>query len=170
MADKTLNDVFQDTVKDIYSSEQQLLKAMPKLQEAAQNPRLKEAIGKHITQTEEHVRRIEQVAEKLGFDPNGVVCQGTVGLVKEAQEHIEEFAGNAAGDAAIIACAQKNEHYEIANYGTVITWAEQLGLDETAIDLLEETLQEEEETDDLLTEIAEEDVNPAAVGNGASVR
>lgn len=164
MAEKTLNDVFQDTVKDIYNSEQQLLKAMPKLMDAAQNPKLKEAIKTHIAQTEEHVRRIEQVAEKLGFDPNGVVCQGTMGLVKEAQEHIEEFAGNAAGDAAIVAAAQKNEHYEIANYGTVITWAEQLGLDETAIDLLEETLQEEEETDDLLTQLAEEEINPAAVG------
>ena len=163
MAEKTLNDVFQDTIKDIYNSEQQLLKAMPKMQEAAQNPKLKEAIGKHITQTEEQVRRIEQVAQILGFDPGGVVCQATVGLVKEAQEHIEEFAGNAAGDAAIIACAQKNEHYEIANYGTVITWAEQLGLDEKAIDLLESTLEEEEETDDLLTQIAEEEVNPAAV-------
>ncbi len=170
MAEKTLNDVLQDTIKDIYNSEQQLLKAMPKMQEAAQNPRLKEAIGKHITQTQEQVRRVEQVAQKLGFDPNGVVCQATVGLVKEAQEHIEEFAGSPAGDAAIIACAQKNEHYEISNYGTVITWAEQLGLDDEVIDLLEQTLQEEEETDDLLTEIAEEEVNPAAVGNGASLR
>ena len=170
MANKTLNDVFQDTVKDIYNSEQQLLKAMPKMMEAAQNPRLKEAIAKHQAQTEEHVRRVEQVCQKLGFDPGGVVCQATVGLVKEAQEHIEEFAGNAAGDAAIIACAQKNEHCEIANYGTVITWAEQLGLDEDAIDLLEQTLQEEEETDDLLTEIAEEEINPAAASGGASTR
>lgn len=169
MADKTLKDVFQDTIKDIYNSEQQLLKAMPKLMDAAQNPRLKEAIGNHIKQTEEHVRRVEQVCGKLGFDPGGVVCQATVGLIKEAQEHIEEFAGNAAGDAAIVACAQKNEHYEIANYGTVITWAEQLGIDESIIELLEETLQEEEDTDELLTEIAEEEVNPAAAG-GASVR
>jgi ferritin-like metal-binding protein YciE len=142
---------------------------MPKLMEAAQNPRLKEAIQRHATQSEEHVRRIEQVAQKLGFEPGGVVCQATVGLVKEAQEHIEEFAGNAAGDAAIVACAQKNEHYEIANYGTVITWAEQLGVDDDVIELLELTLGEEEETDDLLTEIAEEEVNPAAVGNGASL-
>jgi len=170
MAEKTLNDLLQDTIKDIYNSEQQLLKAMPKMQEAAQNPRLKEAIGKHITQTQEQVRRVEQVAQKLGFDPNGVVCQATVGLVKEAQEHLEEFGGSVAGDAAIIACAQKNEHYEISNYGTVITWAEQLGLDESVIDLLEQTLQEEEETGDLLTEIAEEEVNPAAAGNGASLR
>lgn len=170
MANKTLNDVFQDTVKDIYSSEQQLLKAMPKMQETAQNPKLKQAIGTHIEQTREHVSRIEQVAKKLSFDPGGVVCQGTMGLVKEAEEHIQEFGGSAAGDAAIIACAQKNEHYEIANYGTAITWAEQLGLDEDAIALLEETLQEEEETDDLLTQIAEEEVNPAAVSGSASVR
>lgn len=172
MADKTLNDVLQDTIKDIYSSETLLLKAMPKMQEATQNPRLKDAIGNHITQTQEHVRRIEQVASMLGFDPNGVTCQGTVGLIKEATEHIEEFGGSPAGDAAIIACAQKNEHYEIANYGTVITWAEQLDLDDNVIDLLEQTLQEEEETDDLLTQIAEEEINPLAAegSNKASMR
>lgn len=163
MADKTLNDVFQDTIKDIHSSEKMFLNAMPKMQEAAQNARLKEAIGKHITQTEEHVRRIEKVAQILGFEPGGVVCQATVGLIREATEHIEEYAGNAAGDAAIIACAQKNEHYEIANYGTVITWAEQLELNPEAIDLLEDTLEEEEETDDLLTGIAEDEINSAAV-------
>ena len=139
---------------------------MPKLHDAAQNPKLKAALAKHMTQTEEQVRRVEKVAQILGFDPGGVVCQATVGLVKEAQEHVEEFAGNAAGDAAIIACAQKNEHYEIANYGTVITWAEQLELDEEAISLLEDTLEEEEETDDILTQIAEEEINPAAAAAG----
>lgn len=162
---KNLNDLFQSTLKDIYSSEKMFLKAMPDMMNAAQSPRLKEALQNHISQTEEHVRRIEQVAQQLGFDPGGVTCQATVGLVKEAQEHLEEFGGSPAGDAAIIACAQKNEHYEIGNYGTVLEWAEILGHGE-AVSLLEETLNEEEETDDLLTDIAESDVNPKAVDGG----
>jgi ferritin-like metal-binding protein YciE len=163
---KTLNDLFQDTIRDIYSSEKLLLKAMPDMAQAAQNPRLQQAIQKHITQTEEHVRRVEQVAQKLGFDPSGVTCQGTVGLVKEAQEHIEEFGGSATGDAAIIACAQKSEHYEIANYGTAVTWAEMLGFGDV-VSILEATLQEEEETDDLLTQLAESEVNQQALATGS---
>jgi ferritin-like metal-binding protein YciE len=163
---KNLNDLFQNTIKDIYSSEKLLLKAMPDLAQAAQNPRLKEAIQKHIGQTEEHVRRIEQLAQSLGFDPGGVTCEGTVGLVKEAKEHIEEFGSSPAGDAAIVACAQKNEHYEIANYGTAVTWAELLGF-EDAIPLLEQTLQEEEETDDILTQLAESEVNQQALAGGS---
>jgi len=162
---KNLNDLFQDTIRDIYSSEKLLLKAMPDMMSAAQNPRLKEAIRLHISQTEEQVRRIEQVAQQLGFSPEGVTCQGTVGLIKESQEHIQEFGGSPAGDAAIIACAQKNEHYEIANYGTVITYAELLG-HEQVISLLEQTLQEEEETDDILTQIAESEVNQQALAGG----
>jgi ferritin-like metal-binding protein YciE len=163
---KNLNDLFQNTIKDIYSSEKLLLKAMPDMAAAAQNQRLKEAIQLHVTQTQEHVKRIEQVAQQLGFDPGGVTCEGTVGLIKEAKEHIEEFGGSPAGDAAIIACAQKAEHYEIANYGTAVTWAELLGY-EGVISLLEQTLQEEEETDDTLSEIAESEVNEqATVGGG----
>jgi ferritin-like metal-binding protein YciE len=121
-------------------------------------------------QTEEHVRRIEEIAKTLGFDPGGVTCQGTVGLIKEAQEHLEEFGGTPAGDAAIIACAQKVEHYEIGNYGTALEWADLLGHEEVA-SILEKTLNEEEETDDLLTDIAESEANQTAAGNpsGASL-
>lgn len=163
---KNLNDLFQNTIKDIYSSEKLILKALPDMAEAAQNPRLKQAIQLHIGQTREQVQRVEQVAQQLGFDPSGVTCEATVGLIKEAKEHLEEFGGSPSGDAAIIACAQKVEHYEIANYGTVITWAELLGY-EGVIPLLEQTLQEEEETDDTLSEIAESEVNEQArVGGG----
>lgn len=162
---KTLNDLFQNTIRDMYSSEKLLLKAMPDLMNAAQSARLKEAIRIHIGQTEDHVRRIEQIAQQLGFDPGGVTCQGTVGLIKEAQEHIEEFGGSPAGDAAIIACAQKNEHYEIGNYGTALEWAEMLGHDDVA-SILELTLNEEEETDDLLTDIAESESNQMAMADG----
>ncbi|AIE86312.1 ferritin-like domain-containing protein [Fimbriimonas ginsengisoli] len=168
---KTLKDLFENTVKDMYSSEKLLLKAMQDMRDAAQSNRLKEAIHNHIGQTEEHVRRIEQIASILHFDPSGVTCQGTVGLVKEAQEHLQEFGGTPAGDAAIIACAQKGEHYEIGNYGTALEWAEQLGYEEV-VQLLEMTLNEEEEADDLLTDIAEEDANPRAMAGsmgGASL-
>ncbi|MGV3617393.1 MAG: ferritin-like domain-containing protein [Fimbriimonas sp.] len=162
---KDLNDLFQNTIKDIYSSEKLILKALPDMAQAAQNQSLRGAIQQHISQTQEHVARIEQVAQQLGFDPSGVTCQATVGLLKEATEHLEEFGGSPAGDAAIIACAQKVEHYEIANYGTVVTWAEMLGY-ENVIPLLEQTLQEEEETDDTLSEIAEGEVNAQAQTGG----
>jgi ferritin-like metal-binding protein YciE len=159
--DKNLNDLFQHTIKDIYSSEKLLLKAMPDLRDAAKSDKLKKAIEKHIGQTEEQVRRIEQIGKSLGFEVDGVTCQATVGLVKEAKEHLEEFSGSDALDAAIIASAQKNEHYEIANYGTVVTWAEQLGYDD-AVSLLEKTLQEEEETDEALTQVAIASANEMA--------
>jgi len=172
---KNLNDLFQDTIRDIYDSEKRLLEAMPQLMQAAHSERLKEAIRVHIDQTREQIQRIEQACTTLGIDPNGVVCHGTVGLVKECQEHLQEFGGSPSGDAAIIACAQKNEHYEIANYGTAITWAQLLGYDQV-VDLFEMTLNEEEETDDLLTQIAENEVNEKAAlaakgagGNQASV-
>lgn len=162
---KNLNDLFQHTIKDIYSSEKLLLKAMPDMLNAAQNPQLKDAIQRHMRQTEEQIKRVEQVAQMCGFDPNGVTCEGTVGIIKEMQDHVQDFSGGPAGDAAIIAAAQKAEHYEIANYGCCVTWAEQLGMDDAA-GLLEQTLQEEEETDDILTQIAESEANVKAEREG----
>lgn len=168
---KTLDDLYQDTIKDIYSSETQMLAAMPKMAAAAIDPELKKAIEKHAKETQEQIERIKRVAEMGGFSPEGVTCQGTVGLIKEANEHIEEFAGEPTGDAAIIACAQKNEHYEIANYGTVAVYADTLGYSEAAM-LLKQTLNEEENTDKLLTRIAEGGANQEGVqemtGQGAS--
>ena len=109
---------------------------------AARDPELKAAIQKHATESQEQVSRIERIAGMLNFSPDGVTCQGTVGLIKEATEHLEEFGGTEAGDAAIIASAQKNEHYEIANYGTAATWADTLGYPEAAA-LLKQTLAED---------------------------
>ncbi|RYG43218.1 DUF892 family protein, partial [bacterium] len=124
---KTLDALFQDTIKDIYSSETLLLQAMPKLSAAVKDPELKAAIEEHAKETQGHIERIEQIAKMLNFEPTGVTCQATVGLIKEAQEHLEEYSDEPVIDAAVVASAQKNEHYEIANYGTVITWANTLG-------------------------------------------
>lgn len=156
-----LKHLFEHTLKDIYNSENQILKALPEMESKAQNEELKKAIRTHIDQTQKQIERVQQVGEKLGIDLNGVVCAATVGLIKEAKEHLEEFGGTPSGDAAIIASAQKVEHYEIANYGTVITWAEELGYTD-AVTILRETLQEEEDTDQILSQIAKQGVNQRA--------
>lgn len=160
----TLEDAFQHLVQDMYDSERRLLAAMPELRDAAQSAQLRDAIQKHIGQTQDQIQRLEQVAQNCGFPVDGETCQATIGLVKEAQAHLSEFKGKPAGDAVIIASAQKNEHYEIANYGCAVTWGELLGKDD-CVALLEKSLQEEEETDDLLTSIAESEVNRAALGS-----
>ena len=159
---ENLQELFEDTIKDLYNAEKQFLKAMPKLLKAATDPQLKAAIEAHITQSEGQVQRLEKVAELGGFKPSGKVCKAAQGLVEEANEHLEEGKPGATLDAAIICCAQKNEHYEICSYGTVVAWAEALGNDEAAA-LLQETLKEEEQTDELLGGISET-VNAAAVG------
>ncbi|CAN5472917.1 ferritin-like domain-containing protein [soil metagenome] len=156
-----LKHLFEHTLKDIYNSENQILKALPEMEAKAKSPELKKAIRTHIDQTQKQVERVEQVGKKLGFDLTGVVCAATVGLIKEAKENLEEFGGTPAGDAAIIASAQKVEHYEIANYGTVITWAEELGYKDV-VEILRNTLAEEEETDQILTGIAKKGVNQGA--------
>ena len=158
---ENLQELFEDTIKDIYNAEKQFLKAMPKLMKATENTKLQKAIESHITQTEEQVRRLEQVAEMGGFKPSGKVCKAAQGLVEEADEHLKEVEAGPTLDAAIIACAQKNEHYEICSYGTVIAWAETLG-NKDAVKLLQQTLAEEEQTDELLSGISES-VNKAAM-------
>lgn len=164
---KTLNDLYEHTIRDIYDSEKKLIQGMEKMVEAAQSPELKQALQQHIQESQQQVQRIEQVAQNNGFEPGGVTCHGTVGLIKEANDHLEDFGGSPAGDAAIIASAQKNEHYEIANYGTVAALARQLGKDEDA-DLLEQTLAEEKKTDELLTQIAESTANQKAEQGGSA--
>ncbi len=156
-----LNECFVEMIKDIYSAEKQLLKAMPKMAKMAANPKLKESIQKHLLETEEHCRRLEQVAEKGGFKPSGVVCKGMKGLIDECTEHMGELEAGPVADAVIIMLAQKNEHYEIGSYGSVIAWAKALGNSE-AQEILIQTLAEEEKTDDLLSEIAETAVNAEA--------
>ena len=160
---ENLQELFEDTIKDLYNAEKQFLKAMPKLMNAAQSPELKKAIESHITQSEGQVQRLEKVAALGGFTPTGKVCKAAQGLVEEANEHLEEGKPGPTLDAAIICCAQKNEHYEICSYGTVLAWAKLLGNNEISA-LLEETLKEEEQTDEALSGVATA-VNESAIGS-----
>jgi ferritin-like metal-binding protein YciE len=159
--DKTLGDLFHDTLKDIYFAEKKILAALPKMAKAAQSDELKAAFEKHEKQTEEHVSRLEQVFDALGQKPQGKTCDAILGIIEEGQEVAKEYKGKAALDAGLLAAAQAVEHYEISRYGTLKTWAGQLGLDD-AMALLDATLTEEKETDQTLTEIAETQVNQFA--------
>lgn len=150
----TLNDLLIEELKDLYSAETQLTKALPKLAKAASNEELKAGFEEHLEQTKVHVSRLERIFELLGASPKGKKCAAMEGLIQEGSEKIELEADPAIKDAALIGAAQKVEHYEIAGYGTVRTWAEVLGEDEVA-SILEETLDEESETDEKLTELSE---------------
>ncbi len=158
---ETLQELYQESIKDVYSAEKQFLKAMPKLAKKAQSPALKEALHTHMEQSQAQVERLEKIGELGGFKLRGVVCKAAQGLVEEAQEHLEEGQPGPVLDAAIVACAQKNEHYEIGTYGTILAWAQQLG-EKEHVALLKEILVEEESTDKLLSGIAEKEINPAA--------
>jgi ferritin-like metal-binding protein YciE len=147
-----------DELKDLYSAEKQLVKALPKMAKNASNPELKEAFTNHLQETEGHVERLEQIFEMLGERAGGKKCKGMEGLIEEAKELLEEDATEEVLDAGLISKAQHVEHYEIAGYGTVRTYARQLGLDDQA-ELLQETLDEEGKTDELLTQLAESSVN-----------
>jgi ferritin-like metal-binding protein YciE len=149
-----LRDVYIEQLKDLYSAETQLIKALPKMAKAATSPELAQGFEDHLEQTKEHVARLEQIFEKLEEKPTGKTCKAMEGLVKEGAEAIEEDASPAAKDALLIAAAQRVEHYEIAGYGSVKTYAGLLGEDEAA-ELLSETLHEEVDTDEKLTEAAE---------------
>ena len=159
--EKTLRDLFHDTLKDIYFAEKKILTALPKMAKAAQSEDLKAAFEKHEGETEEQVNRLEQVFEEIDAKPQGKTCDAIVGLIEEGQEIMKEYKGTAALDAGLLAAAQAVEHYEMSRYGTLITWANELGL-ETAPGLLKQTLGEEKETDETLTEIAETVVNQEA--------
>src|SRR5215217_5896018 len=141
----SLKNLYIDELKDLYSAEKQLVKALPKMAKAAKNPMLKQAFMDHLAETEGHVERLEQVCELLGVTPRGKKCTGMEGLIEEAQELIGEKPEPEVLDAGLISKAQHVEHYEIAGYGTVRTYARQLGLDNQA-QLLQQTLNEEGET------------------------
>ncbi|WFR95039.1 ferritin-like domain-containing protein [Rhizobium tumorigenes] len=158
MADKTLNDLFIDTLKDIYFAERQIVKALPKMARAAQSPELKAAFKKHQEETQGQIERLQQVFELVGKPARGKTCEAIQGIIAEGEEIIEEFAGSPALDAGLISSAQAVEHYEIARYGTLKNWATQLGMTEAA-DLLDATLQEEGATDEALTQLANASVN-----------
>jgi len=157
-----LEKLFTDTLKDIYWAEKQLTKALPKMQKNATTDELKSAIEEHLTQTEEHVSRLEQVFEMCGKKAQAKKCEAMEGLIEEGNEIVEETEkGTMTRDAGIIMAAQKVEHYEIATYGCLVTFAKTLGM-EDAVELLQQTLDEEKETDERLTQIAEGNINQAA--------
>jgi ferritin-like metal-binding protein YciE len=159
--EKTLRDLFHDTLKDIYFAEKKILGALPKMAKAAQSEDLKAAFEKHEGETEEHVTRLEQVFDEIDAKPQGKTCDAIMGIIEEGQEVMKEYKGQAALDAGLLAAAQAVEHYEISRYGTLKTWAQELGL-EQAVKLLDETLAEEKATDASLTELAESEVNQHA--------
>ena len=158
---KTLEDLFHDTLKDIYFAEKKILTALPKMAKATQSEELAAAFEKHEGQTEEHVARLEKVFGMIDAKPQGKTCDAIVGIIEEGQEVMKEYKGSPALDAGLLAAAQAVEHYEISRYGTLKTWAEELGLDD-AVQLLDETLTEEKETDAALTQLAETAVNQQA--------
>lgn len=154
-----LQKFFEDSLKDIYWAEKSLTKALPKMQEAATTEELKDAIEEHLAQTETQVKRLEQVFELIGKKAEAKKCEAMAGLIKEGESIIEETEdGSMTRDVGIIMAAQKVEHYEIATYGGLAQIATTMGLDEAA-DLLNETLEEEKDADELLTEIAENNIN-----------
>ena len=161
---ESLRELYIDELKDLYSAEKQLVKALPKMVKNATNPDLKKAFSDHLAQTEQHVERLEQIFESLETSPRGKKCMGMEGLIEEAKEMLEEDAEEAVLDAGLISKAQHVEHYEMAGYGTVRTYALTLGESEHA-ELLEQTLTEEKEADELLTQLAESSINiEAAAG------
>ena len=158
---ESLADLLQDELKDIYDAEKQLTKALPKMMKKATNSDLREAIEDHLNQTMQHIERLEQAFDQLGMPARGKKCEGMQHLIAEGSDLIAEAEDEDARDAVMIAAAQKVEHYEIASYGTIRTWANLLGHNDVA-SLMEETLEEEKQTDQRLTTIAESFVNQAA--------
>ena len=156
-----LEDLFTETLKDIYFAEKQILRALPKMAKEATSPELKEAFEKHRDETENQVERLNQIFELMGRPARGKTCEAIIGIIDEAKEVMDEFKGEDALDAGLTASAQTVEHYEIARYGTLKTWARQLGMDDAA-KLLDQTLQEEIKTDKLLTDLAMKNVNKKA--------
>lgn len=165
--EKTLDDLFLDTLKDIYYAERKILKTLPKMQRAAQSDKLKEAFGKHRDETEVQIERLQQVFELLGKQARGKTCDAIEGIVAEGEEIMDEFKGTAALDAGLISSAQAVEHYEMTRYGTLKRWAEELGMKEAA-DLFAKTLAEEEKTDSDLTKLADAGVNERAKAKKAA--
>ena len=158
----TLKTLYVNELRDLYNAEQQLVKALPKMAKAASSEELQEAFEKHLEQTRQHVERLEEVFEDIGEKPKGKTCKGMKGLIEEGSEILQEDGDESVIDAGIIVAAQKVEHYEIAAYGSVRTFAQLLGKDSSA-DVLQTTLDEESEANELLNKLAEDIVNPEAL-------
>jgi ferritin-like metal-binding protein YciE len=158
----TLQKLYTNELRDLYNAENQLLKALPKMAKAASSDELKEAFQKHLKQTKSHVERLEQVFEDIGEKPKGKTCRAMKGLIEEGSEILQEQGEESVIDAGIIVAAQKVEHYEIAGYGSARTFAHLLGQNNAA-ELLQATLDEESETNEILNKLAESVVNPEAL-------
>jgi ferritin-like metal-binding protein YciE len=158
----SLRKLYIEELKDLYSAEKQILQALPRMAKKATNPQLKAGFEEHARQTEQQVQRLEQIFEALGKSPRGKKCKGMEGLLEEGKEVMQEDMDNETRDAALIAAAQKVEHYEIAGYGTVRTYAQLLG-EKDAVKLLQTTLDEEGQTDKKLTQLAESSINVEAM-------
>lgn len=158
---KTLQDLFHDTLKDIYYAEKKIISALPKMAKAAQSDELRSAFEQHLEETESQLERLESVFEEIEARPQGKTCDAIMGIIDEGKEIMSEYKGMPALDAGLLAAAQAVEHYEISRYGTLITWADELGLT-NASKLLKETLAEEKKTDETLTKLAKSVVNAEA--------
>jgi ferritin-like metal-binding protein YciE len=165
--EKTLEDLFHDTLKDIYYAERKILKALPKMKRAAQSDDLKAAFEKHQQETEGQIERLQQVFELMGKPASGKTCDAIEGIISEGEEIIAEFKGSAALDAGLISAAQAVEHYEITRYGTLKRWAMELRMTEAA-NLLDANLQEESKTDSDLTKLADASANKRAKARKAA--
>jgi ferritin-like metal-binding protein YciE len=159
---KTLKDLFNETLKDIYFAEKQIVKALPKMAKAAHSPDLKKAFEVHREETQGQIERIEQIFELMEMPARGKTCDAIIGILHEGKEVMEEFGNSSALDAGLLAGAQAVEHYEMSRYGTLKAWAAKLGMN-NAVKLLDETLQEEKKADQLLSQIAERAVNAEGV-------
>jgi ferritin-like metal-binding protein YciE len=162
MADaKTLDDLFLDTLKDIYFAEKQIVKALPKMAKAAQSPQLRAGFEKHLGETEGHVERLEQIFDILDVPARGKTCEAILGILEEGKSIMEDFKDTPALDAGLVSAAQAVEHYEIARYGTLKAWAKQMGRVDV-MKLLEATENEEIATDQALSQVATTEVNKKA--------
>lgn len=156
-----MEELFLETLKDIYYAEKQIVRALPSMAKAAQSPELKKAFETHREESKVHVERLEQIFEAIDKPARGKTCEAIVGILEEGKGIIEDFEGSDALDAGLVASAQAVEHYEITRYGTLATWADQLGRKDVA-QLLRTTLKEEEKTDQMLTKLAEKGINRKA--------
>jgi ferritin-like metal-binding protein YciE len=159
--EKTLEDLFLHTLKDVFYAEKQILRALPKMAKAAESEELRQAFETHREETQGQIERLEEVFKILGKPARGVQCEAIMGIIEEGKEVMEDFADSEALDAGILAAAQAVEHYEITRYGSLKTWAQELGMQDAA-KLLDQNLQEEKKTDQLLTQLAEARVNTKA--------
>lgn len=164
---ETMQDLLLGQIQDLYDAEQRLVKALPKMAEAAASQKLRQAFEEHLGQTKGHVTRLERIFRELGQDAKGTTCDAMKGLIKEGESIVSDIDESPLRDAGLIAAANRVEHYEIAGYGSARTFAQTLGMDRTA-SLLEQTLDEEKQADQKLTELAESMINEEALRSGAA--